>query len=285
MSRTLSSAARQPPPEKEDDPVTVLVTGFRPFLQKFPKNTSWEIASTLPALLPSSPSSPTPIHIHVHHEPVRVTYSHVVSFIPQLLAPANSITPRPDIILHIGLAADQSFYTLEKGAQGRGYGAIPDVDGGRFGDERMEEMFPKGMFPQVLETSLDVEDVLRRWRRGVGYENPDEEIGVQDEKTKTPDVRNSPDAGNFMCGFTYYNSLAHYFSIKKDERPVVFLHVPDLSDSDEKLAVGREVTIALIKAVVESRRKKGVVDGVPRVADGGEDGDVKAGTDVNFAEH
>jgi pyroglutamyl-peptidase len=35
--------------------------------------------------------------------------------------------------------------------------------------------------------------------------------------------------------------------------------VPDLSFSEEKTREGREVAIALIKALVESRRKNGVV--------------------------
>ena len=76
-------------------------------------------------------------------------------------------------------------------------------------------------------------------------------------------MRISTDAGNFLCGFIYYNSLAHYFNIKEDERPVVFLHVPDLSSSQDKLREGWETTVALIKALVESRREAGgkVTDG------------------------
>ncbi|ORX97298.1 hypothetical protein BCR34DRAFT_496996 [Clohesyomyces aquaticus] len=274
MPRAWNSAARQPPPQKEEEPVTVLVTGFGPFLQKYPKNSSWEIASTLPALLPSTPTSPTPIHVHVHHTPVRVAYSHVVSFIPTLLPPANPITPAPSIILHIGLAAGRSFYTIERGAHGRGYGAIPDVDADRFDDNIAEEKFPRAVYPPRLLTSFDCEDVLGRWR---------EYLGSNGEKQLKADVRISPDAGNFLCGFIYYNSLAHYFELKEDERPVAFLHVPDLSESEEMLNVGREVAVALIRALVESRRTEGVVD---KSVDGGEQVvsgvDPRAGTDVNF---
>lgn len=39
---------------------------------------------------------------------------------------------------------------------------------------------------------------------------------------------------------------------------VIFMHVPDLSASESKLREGREVSVALIKALVESRRKVGV---------------------------
>lgn len=187
--------------------------------------------------------------------------------------------PPPDIILHIGLAAGRNFYTLEKGAHGRGYGAIPDVDGERFKDDAAEERFPRSMFPPVLHTSFDREDVLARWRANLGYSS----LNTDAETEKKPDVRLSPDAGNFLCGFIYWNSLAHYFSIKEDERPVVFMHVPDLSDRDEKLDTGREVAIALIRALVESRRQVGVVDSVPRVNMRLDVDAMKAGTDVNFA--
>ena len=95
-----------------------------------------------------------------------------------------------------------------------------------------------------------------------------------------PDVRINPDAGNFLCGFIYYNSLAWCHS--KNPKPsssetngdttnggaanggakappsVIFMHVPDLTSSESKLHEGWEVTVALIKALVESRRKAGV---------------------------
>lgn len=249
----------------------------QPFLSKVPINSSWEIASALPALIPATKNHTTPIHIHVHHEPIRVAYHAVTSLVPALLPPENPMYPAPDIILHIGLAAGRQFFTLEKGAHGRGYGKIPDVDGRKFEDDAAEKLFPRAEYPPVLHTSFDVDDVLLRWRAHLGYSDPSQ----QDHRC--PDVRLSPDAGNFMCGFIYWNSMAHYFSIKEDERPVVFLHVPDLSDSLEKMQKGREAAIALIKALVESRRKVGVVDGIERVMTKDAGKEVHAETDVNFA--
>ena len=186
--------------------------------------------------------------------------------------------PPPDIVLHIGLAAGRTFYTLEKGAHGCGYGKIPDVDGKRFPDEEGDRKFPEELFPPVLHTSFDTSDALVRWREHLGCFSPDADPSLED----VPDVRLSPDAGNFMCGFIYFNSLAHYFTMKEDERPVAFLHVPDLSDGADKLATGRQVAIALIKALVESRRQVGVVDGSPSAGKEHRQGAV-AGTDVNFA--
>lgn len=188
--------------------------------------------------------------------------------------------PKPDIILHIGLAAGRTYFTLEQGSHARGYGRIPDVNGERFSDEDGDAKFPNEIFPSVLHTSFDTADALARWRENLEQSNQDADSVVEG----IPDVRISPDAGNFMCGFIYYNSLAHYFQKREDERPVAFLHVPDLSSSKAKLDTGREVTIALIKALVESRREVGVVDGSAEVGkEKRQDKGVVAGMDVNFA--
>ncbi|CAO2656135.1 Nn.00g049380.m01.CDS01 [Neocucurbitaria sp. VM-36] len=281
-----SYAARQPPSEKGEKPVTVLVTGFGPFLSRYPRNSSWEIASTLPALIPSSPNNPTPIHIHVYHEAIRVAYNTVTDLIPALLPPSNSHYPVPDIVLHIGLAAGRKHFSLEHGAHGRGYAKIPDVDGERFDDSRAERRFPLSRFPIVLKTSFNTSDVLARWRANLNLPPDNGNAAVTEKATHMPDVRLSPDAGNFMCGFIYYNSLAHYYSYEDGKRPVVFLHVPDLSGSEEKLKEGWEVTVALIKALVESRRKVGVVDAGIRNTYVGEEIEkaaASAQTDNNFA--
>ncbi|KAF2868864.1 pyroglutamyl peptidase-like protein type I [Massariosphaeria phaeospora] len=273
-----ATTARQPPTKKGEDPVTVLVTGFGPFLSKYPRNSSWEIASRLPAVLPATLDSPTPIHICVHHESVRVAYSHVVNFVPRVLPPQNPMTPKPDIVLHIGLAAGRDFFALEKGSHSRGYGAIPDVDGEKFPDSTAEIRFPKSLYPSVLHTSFNTEDVLQRWKANLRSSTAD----AEHEKNKTPDVRLSLDAGNFLCGFIYYNSLAHYFALEDNQRPVAFLHVPDLSNSQDLLDTGREVAIALIRSLVESRRQVGVTDDASKVVMDEERADSNPRTDANF---
>ncbi|KAF3047687.1 hypothetical protein E8E12_011387 [Didymella heteroderae] len=264
-----SYAARQPPAVEGEKPVHVLVTGFGPFLDRYPKNSSWEIASTLPALIPASPGNPTPIHIHVHHEPIRVAYRNVVETVPKL----HTTTPTPDIVLHIGLAASRRFFAIEQGAHSRGYGETNDVDGELFPDSESQKIFPDSEFPSVLHTGFDTQDVLSRWRTSLGYTTPDGSAAIE----QLPDVRINPNAGNFLCGFIYYNSLAYCHSKTAKSSPsfsgpnghesngsakadtsVIFMHVPDLSGSEAKLHEGWEVTVALIKALVESRRKVGV---------------------------
>lgn len=172
----------------------------------------------------------------------------MVKALPSLLDPAAH-----DIVLHIGLAASRTFFGLEQGAHTRGYGATADVDGRTFPDAEAEALFPAEEVPRVLETGFDTQDVLGRWK---------EELAAQAGGGKGADVRTNPDAGNFLCGFLYANALARFHRANGEEgdRSVVFLHVPDLSnhgDRGEGAERGREVVVALIRALVESWRVKG----------------------------
>jgi hypothetical protein len=127
-----------------------------------------------------------------------------------------------------------------------------------------------------------------------------------------PDLRISNDAGNFLCGFSYYFSLAKLWDLRssraqkpsqektqpsnaseeklsqsridtkrrrqdssamstlpqsetegshRDQPCAAFLHVPDLTYSDEAMEKGREIVIGLIRALVESKANVGVGDG------------------------
>jgi pyrrolidone-carboxylate peptidase len=208
-----------------------------------------------------------------------VAYDHVLSVLPTILPSEKRKSPSPEIVLHIGLAAGRQFFALEQGSHAKGYFQIPDVDGQRFSDASAEEKFPSSNFPSALETSFDTADVLKRWRAGLGCDLSDSSSGA----ASRPDVQISHDAGNFLCGFIYYNSLAHFHAINENERPVAFMHVPDLSDSEEKMREGRDVAIALIKALVESRRKCGVVAKGEGAQKSNGDAAVGTRTDNNFA--
>ena len=179
--------------------------------------------------------------------------------VPQLLPPGSTWSPPPDIVLHIGLAASRSFYAIERGAHAHGYGKTADVDGERFPDSAASDLFPPAQYPPVLNTGFDTCDVLSRWKKLLGFSNPHRDVEIK----LLPDVRTNTDAGNFLCGFIYYNSLVHYHAGNgvHGEKPVVFMHVPDLSGSEAKLREGWEVAVALIKALVESRGKVGVENG------------------------
>ena len=128
------------------------------------------------------------------------------------------------------------------------------MDGLTFPDSEAESLFPAEEVPKVLRTGFDTEDVLGRWK---------DQLASQASSGKgAADVRTNPDAGNFLCGFLYANALAHFHRVRGEQAhsPVVFLHVPDLSnhgDRGEGAERGSEVVIALIRALVESWSVKG----------------------------
>ncbi|KAK3334945.1 hypothetical protein B0H65DRAFT_534151 [Neurospora tetraspora] len=79
-----------------EEEINVLITGFGPFKQEYPLNPSWEIASRLPAVLPplraKQPSTQKPpliprVNLHVHPEPIHVSYKTVRELVPKLWAP------------------------------------------------------------------------------------------------------------------------------------------------------------------------------------------------------
>ncbi|KAL0939208.1 Pyroglutamyl-peptidase 1 [Colletotrichum truncatum] len=232
---------------------TVLVTGFGPFKAQYPVNPSWEIAHSLPSYLPplraknpkDHPSSTSarplpPVRILVHPEAVRVNYQTVRALVPQLWDPAKH--PRIDAMVHIGMAGPRLFYSIERRGHREGY-AFPDVDGKLLEDEDRkkregEDWVWYGM-PTELETNFDLGDVLDRWK------------GHSPEGS---DLRISEDAGLYLCDFIYFSSLAHLWKQQKHRR-VVFLHVPS-DASEESVARGTELTVQLIRSIVESELEK-----------------------------
>lgn len=247
--------------------------------------------------------------------------------------------PPPDIILHIGLAAGRSFYALERAARRVGYERLADVDGEHWTVEEREKLWPGDVFPDILYTRFDTADVLKRWdenllqeamdraeqktsteiEKCVGLDEAEAEkmldaIAKQQLETSmnVPDVRISDDAGNYLCGFSYYFSLARLWDLERkkrygsseeqqqlsntpEQKPgqsqndskghhhgstatsafpqadverqhrhlpcAAFLHVPDLTYSDEAMETGRRAVIGLIRALVDSRANVGVREG------------------------
>jgi pyroglutamyl-peptidase len=232
----------------------------QPFLNKFPINSSWEICSSLPDYLPPTSSSPG-IRIVKHPEPIRVVYHEVADLVPKLLSQAE---PKPDLVLHMGLAAKfgRRHFAMERQSQRGVYGKEKDVDGCTFGGE--EEAMLWSDCPKRLKPTFDLDDVWRRWQDQLAKEDVD--------------ARPSDDPGNFLCGFIYYASMAWYWKRaqkgKETERPVIFMHVPDLP-READVGIGRKVALALIRAMVESRERRGAYD--PLVADADIDKDVPMG--------
>ncbi|KAJ3565134.1 hypothetical protein NP233_g7828 [Leucocoprinus birnbaumii] len=229
-----------------DDPneLTVLVTGFGPFREQYPVNPSWEIAKGLPAYLPAlrakDPSARQaveipPVRILVPREPIRVNYKVVRDIVPTFWDTYQG--RKADIVIHIGMASPLPIYQIERRGHRTGYKSI-DVDGEILEDEqegmRGEDWIWYGL-PDEIETELDLNDVLERWK---GHSSKDVNLLI------------SEDAGHYLCDFIYYSSLATLF---KQGRPrkVVFFHVPAYASEDD-VARGRELALNLIRSIVES---------------------------------
>ncbi|ROT39752.1 peptidase C15, pyroglutamyl peptidase I-like protein [Sodiomyces alkalinus F11] len=247
------------------DEFTVLVTGFGPFKAAYPINPSWEIASRLPFRLPPPTRAPTPnpspsatapgpslppVRILVHPEPIRVNYENVRSLVPTFwdhdrdhgdaIVPDAPALPRRriDLCVHIGMAGPSMLYNIERRGHRDGYD-MPDVDGESLRDQdRQGELGDDWIWagvPPELETDLDLPDVLKRWRQ---------------HSPEDVDLRISEDAGHYLCDFIYFSSLAHLYK-RNEYRRVVFLHVP-CEASEQALCQGTELTVNLIRALVES---------------------------------
>lgn len=162
-------------------------------------------------------------------------------------------------IVHIGMAVTADEYTVEQLGHRDGYHVsrttgleTRDVDDKTLKECEEELGLAEGEYwcecPEILQTTLDVGDILERmYRPGPG------DISQLPEGIT---VKGSDDAGNYLCDFIYYSSLSHFWKKNGEsgKRPVVFLHVPPESD-EGVLQKGREVTMALIRAIVASERR------------------------------
>ncbi|KAF4536987.1 Pyroglutamyl peptidase type i [Lasiodiplodia theobromae] len=276
-----------PSAEPSEREVTVLVTGFGPFLDEFPINPSWEIARSLPSHLtlppqppiPSSspsapntkPPSPTKIKIITPPAPLRVSYHPTATILPELLT-----THAPDLVLHIGLAAGRDFFAIERSSARLGYARNDDVDGRRWTSAESDAAWPR--YPERLETGLGFAGVWEGWRGGccervegvVGDERVESEGargrrggggGGERKGRRKVAIRPFDNVGSYLCGFSYYTSLAWFWARECEreaqgvlqqegvERPVLFLHVPGCPE-DEDVVQGTEITEELIKAMV-----------------------------------
>ncbi len=173
------------------------------------------------------------------------------------------------------MAGGGEFYSVERRGHRDGYG-MADVDGVVLGDEagrerkrqkerekekdgeggtdgegaankdkeREREKWIWADCPEELLTTIDIDDVWRRWRAAL--------LDI--------DVRPSEDAGHYLCDFIYYSSLAQLWKENpQGERQVVFLHVPVQSD-EASIEKGRTVLIELIRSMVRSRDMKRLVN-------------------------
>ncbi|KAG6362119.1 hypothetical protein INS49_010348 [Diaporthe citri] len=237
--------------DKSQDEITILVTGFGPFKDQYPRNPSWDIASSLPEYLPplNAKSSTAvrggslplpPVRIVVHPEPVRVTYSAVRNLIPKLWQPDFEGVPKIDYVLHIGMASTKKQYVLERLGHRDDYKLL-DLDERLPNQNPSSDDYPWHGIPAQLTTDLDVADIKRRW-----------ETYLPGNLT----LKTSEDAGHFLCDYIYFNSLANCHRAEQWKR-VLFMHVPAVRPEPadlyrESIDLGREIAIQLLRSLVES---------------------------------
>lgn len=231
--------------EEEDDEnnLRVLVTGFgvgswtfllarrakanrRKEFQDIKVNPSWEIVSRLPSTINHNGMT---IEIITPPEPLKASYHYLFDITPKLLE-----QHKPNIVLHLGLAVERTYFAIEKGAGRDGYNQYPDVDRKVFNKTETKKAWGKS--PPHLYASYDLEKVLEKWRAKVGKVGKDVEL------------RTSDDVGNYVCGFVYYSSLERHW--KGNNIPVLFMHVPPLPEKYE-VEKGVKVTLGLIQVLAE----------------------------------
>ncbi|KAK1050400.1 hypothetical protein LTR74_017040, partial [Friedmanniomyces endolithicus] len=237
-----------PVPDSGDDSeraITVLVTGFGPFQDRYPVNPSHEITRLLPSSIPQTTPGRKPIHVIGYGSAIRVCYAEARELLPPLLEAYHKTI---DLVLHIGMASGRQYYAAERYAHRSGYSKHKDLDGCTPSTDQTERDF--GDCPDLMETSLDFENVVQQWQST-----------ISDSPETSPacgaDCRPSENAGNFLCDYTYYNSMVWYGRRNKkfeggpsSDRPVIFFHVPAESD-EAALEKGTAVATALIQAMVE----------------------------------
>jgi pyroglutamyl-peptidase len=248
----------------------VLVTGFGRFLS-IDVNPSHEIARRLPSSITTA--SNTTALLFVPRKAIPAKYAEVLDLTTELIA-----IHAPDIVVHIGLAHDRTYFAVEKGAKKEGYNDVPDETRRVF--TRGENKTAFGKEAARLDSTLDLAAATAAWQEEVQGMKlkpqstaPRTQPGKANEKPKEKDkgkqklraaaetsakgavngtqvdVRCSDDVGNYVCGLQYYASL---LAMQKQtgKRDTVFLHVPYLRTLDD-IEVGVRVTEALIRALVE----------------------------------
>lgn len=230
------------------------------------------IASSLPSsfTLPSAvsasefPEGSVPasrrVSIHVHPTPIPVSYSTIQKTVPAIVEDYAQLHGgrRPDIVLHMGIAATRNYYSVETQAHRDSY-HLSDING-RSGFQDGELHWRKSGMPAILRAgrARDVNTASSAQpssspsvTKPCANPCPPDEHLLDVWKTFGPsgaELRISSDAGRYACEFIFYTSLAYAFQAGHD-RSVAFLHVPG-SCNEEDIEYGKDVTIAFIKALV-----------------------------------
>ena len=216
-----------------------------------------------------------------HPDPLEPAYHSLLEAAPRLIRDHD-----PDIVVHVGLAADQTYFSLEQSARRDGYHQTPDA--ARRVLTKAESRTAWGRkCPDVLETSFDLSRVLESWRQrlralssggggggkgyGKGSRGRGGNVGGNGNNIsllEDIDARHTDDVGSYVCGLVYYASLAALAERRRDgARYAVFLHVPPFAPGaaaaaaavqEEDWRKGSSVLAALLEALAEVWRQTAI---------------------------
>ncbi|KAL3422609.1 pyroglutamyl peptidase type [Phlyctema vagabunda] len=246
---------RGEPADEKTKKFTVLVTGMGAF-PKYPghaeygryledDNTSHLITKYLPSRLgPYSEYNPTDLEIRILNPTaapgcaVKTEYGYARAYIEQLWREhGNSV----DLILHLGMADGWEWYSIEK--SGWKEGTVKPFDGGPpveyylmpddVGDTVKDLPGPSpwsDRVPEQLRTGpgLDVDALAEHVKRALNRDRSGDQVQV---------IAHA-DAGNYLCGFVTYESLARAL-VGRYRAKSLFCHIPGWKD-EGRLKTGRD---------------------------------------------
>ncbi|KAK8035541.1 hypothetical protein PG993_010536 [Apiospora rasikravindrae] len=251
----------------------ILVAGFGSVSHVQPRdlpNPAFEIIKRLPSTLsPTNTSHTQPnLEIVTHPDPLPSSYHGLLHTVPALV---RDNIEAVDLVLLIGVAVGQEYYSVEQSARRDGYHEVPDLDRRTLAKGEGVEIWGRKS-RESLATSVDLAAVVEAWHEelaGVQYDQgKGKKVGSKNgegpgraRQQLPPEVRHTDDVGSYVCGLVYYATLAELVRITEErttaeatpgkknvEGRAVFLHVPLLL-GEEQLEMGYGVVMALIKAL------------------------------------
>jgi pyroglutamyl-peptidase len=213
-------------------------------------NPSWEIASKLPSSLDGANGEM--ISVIVPAEPTPAAYHKIADQAHSLIE-----QHRPDMVLHLGLNADNApgMFKVERSASKEGYHSIPDAERKVISEAENKQLF--GKLPDSLVTTMDLKAAADVCQDACGWLGLPKIAAPAMPKGKNTcniaerprvDIRMSDDMDTYVSGFQYYMSMLGMEKMT-GRRDVAFLQLPKL-DSDAEIRVGVRVVEEMIEALV-----------------------------------
>ncbi|KAK7966399.1 uncharacterized protein PG986_000676 [Apiospora aurea] len=242
----------------------ILVAGFGSVSHVQPRdlpNPAFEIIKRLPSsTLPPTTHGDAHLSLEIvaHPVPLPSSYHGLLHTIPALV---RGNVDAVDLVLLIGVAVGQEYYSVEQSARRDGYHEVPDLERRTLAKGEGVKVWGRKS-SERLATSVDLAAVVEAWHEelarvhyGQGKKSRNADEAGRPKHRLLPEVRHTDDVGSYVCGLVYYAMLAELVRITEEtpgkmnvEGKAVFLHAPLLL-GEEQLEIGYGVVMALIKAL------------------------------------